>query len=99
MRMKRPLGTDMVTNRPEAHADANPHQSFLRRAADLYIDGFRSMTVGRSLWALILIKLALLFLVFKLFFFPDLLSRDYSTDDERADAVRSELIDRGNGSR
>ena len=94
MRMKRPLGTDMVTNRPEAHADANPHQSFLRRAADLYIDGFRSMTVGRSLWALILIKLALLFLVFKLFFFPDLLSRDYSTD-----AVRSELIVRGNGSR
>ncbi len=31
-----------------------------------YADGFRSMTVGRQLWALILVKVALLFLVFKL---------------------------------
>ena len=29
--------------------------------ADLYVDGFRSMTVGRKLWALIIIKLILLF--------------------------------------
>ncbi len=59
-----------------------------------YLDGFRSMTVGRSLWAIILIKLFILFAVMKLFFFPDILSRDYSTDDERAAAVRSNLISR-----
>lgn len=64
-----------------------------RRVVDLYVDGFRSMTVGRSLWALILLKVALLFLVFKLLFFPDVLSRDYDTDSERAQAVRSALID------
>lgn len=97
MRMEKTFRTDKHSSRPEDPAYAKPRQSFLRRAADLYIDGFRSMTVGRSLWALILIKLALLFLVFRLFFFPDLLSRDYSTDDERAEAVRSELIDRSNG--
>ncbi|MDE6415934.1 MAG: DUF4492 domain-containing protein [Duncaniella sp.] len=59
-----------------------------------YLEGFRSMTVGRSLWAIILIKLFILFAVMKLFFFPDILSRDYSTDAERAAAVRSNLISR-----
>lgn len=59
-----------------------------------YRDGFRSMTVGRWLWAMILIKVAILFLVFRLFFFPDILSENYDTDEERADAVRSSLLDR-----
>ena len=58
----------------------------------MYYDGFRNMTVGRWLWAIILVKLAILFLVFKLFFFPDILQRDYDTDAERADAVRTNLL-------
>lgn len=37
----------------------------------LYYDGFRSMTVGRTLWAVILIKLFIIFAVLKLFFFPN----------------------------
>lgn len=65
---------------------------FWTRVSDLYVDGFRNMTVGRYLWAIILLKLAVLFLVFKLFFFPDLLSRDYDNDADRADAVRTNLI-------
>lgn len=63
----------------------------MRRILDLYIDGFRSMTVGRKLWALIIIKLVILFGVMKLIFFPDILSRDYDTDAQRAAAVRSAL--------
>ena len=58
-----------------------------------YRDGFRAMTVGRYLWALILIKLFILFFVFKLFFFPDLLKRDYDNDRYRAQAVRTALTD------
>lgn len=68
--------------------------SFLHKALMMYVDGFRSMTVGRKLWALILVKLAILFLLFRLFFFPDLLERDYDTDADRAQAVRSALTDR-----
>lgn len=56
-----------------------------------YADGFRNMTVGRSLWVLILIKIAILFLVFKLLFFPDILKRDYPDDNSRAQAVRAAL--------
>ncbi|MBD5266123.1 MAG: DUF4492 domain-containing protein [Bacteroides sp.] len=59
-----------------------------------YVEGFRSMTLGKKLWMLILIKLFILFFVFKLFFFPDILSRDYDTDAERAEAVRESLLNR-----
>ncbi len=59
-----------------------------------YADGFRSMTVGRKLWLLIIIKLFILFFIFKLFFFPDILSRDYDTDAQRAEAVRESLLNR-----
>jgi len=58
-----------------------------------YADGFRGMTIGRTLWILILIKIFILFFIFRLFFFPDILSRDYDTDEERAAAVRKSLID------
>lgn len=65
-----------------------------RKVVDLYVDGFRNMTVGRKLWAIILIKAALLFLVFKLFFFPDLLKENYDNDDDRARAVAEQLTTR-----
>ncbi|MDE5978532.1 MAG: DUF4492 domain-containing protein [Muribaculaceae bacterium] len=72
---------------------ARPPRGFLRRVVDLYAGGFREMTVGRKLWAIILIKLAIMFLVFKLFFFPDPLARDYDNDRDRARAVRNSLTD------
>lgn len=59
-----------------------------------YLDGFRSMTVGRKLWVIILIKLFIMFAIMKLFFFPDILERDYDNDHDRAAAVRTTLINR-----
>lgn len=56
-----------------------------------YADGFRSMTIGRYLWAIIIVKLIILFVVLRLFFFPNILERDYATDEERAQAVRTHL--------
>lgn len=61
-----------------------------------YRDGFREMTVGRKLWTIILVKLFVLFAVVKVLFFPDLLKRDYDTDSQRSEAVRTSLLDRGN---
>lgn len=66
--------------------------NILVRVWRFYYDGFRNMTIGRYLWAIILVKLAIMFLVLKLFFFPNILERDYDTDEERADAVRENLI-------
>lgn len=58
-----------------------------------YVDGFRSMTVGRVLWTVILIKLVVIFLVLKLFFFPDVLKQK-AADGDRAGYVACELIER-----
>ena len=69
-------------------------EGFFRKALRMYVDGFRSMTVGRKLWALILIKLTIMFLVLKLFFFPDILHDNYDSDTERAQAVRTALTPR-----
>lgn len=63
----------------------------LRVFIEMYRDGFRQMTVGRTLWALVIIKLLILFCVVKLFFFPDILERDYDSDAQRAEAVRTHL--------
>lgn len=68
--------------------------SMITRVYRFYVDGFKSMTVGRYLWAMILIKLAIMFLVLKLFFFPNVLNRDYDTDEQRAEAVRNTLLDK-----
>ena len=65
-----------------------------RKVLDFYVDGFRNMTVGKKLWAIIFIKVAILFLVFKLFFFPDILKENYDNDDDRARAVAEQLTSR-----
>lgn len=64
----------------------------LKKIAYFYIDGFRNMTVGRSLWLLVIIKLFIMFAILKLFFFPDLLATQYDNDADRAQHVRNELL-------
>ena len=56
-----------------------------------YRDGFKSMTVGKTLWKIILVKLFIMFAVLKLFFFPDFLSTKFSTDEQRADYVIEQI--------
>lgn len=65
---------------------------FLVRIWRFYIDGFRHMTIGRTLWIIILIKLFVLFFVLKLFFFPNFLKGKSLA--EKQDYVSGELIDR-----
>ena len=67
---------------------------FFKRVWDLYYDGFRSMTIGKTLWIIILVKLFIFFVVMKMLFFPNLLKTNFDTDEERAEHVRSELIRR-----
>ncbi|WP_294585489.1 DUF4492 domain-containing protein [uncultured Phocaeicola sp.] len=57
-----------------------------------YRDGFHEMTWGRTLWLLILIKLFVIFVVLKLFFFPSFLKG--KNELEKQNYVGTELIDR-----
>ena len=63
----------------------------LKQIWAIYRDGFRDMTIGKTLWIIVAVKLAVLFLVFKLFFFPDILDRDCDSDQEKAEMVRQNL--------
>ncbi len=56
-----------------------------------YYDGFRGMTVGKKLWIIILIKLFIFFFVLKLFFFPDLLEKNFPDDRARSNYVLEQL--------
>ena len=71
------------------------NKSFIYRVFDLYYDGFRHMTLGKTLWVIILIKLFIIFIVLKLLFFPDVLKQKAQGSSE-SDVVSRELIERAN---
>ena len=68
--------------------------TLLVRIWTFYRDGFREMTLGRTLWAIILIKLFIMFFILKLFFFPSFLKE--KTPQEKQQYVWEELIKRAN---
>ena len=63
----------------------------LRKIFRFYYDGFRSMTWGRKLWGIIVVKLFIMFVILRIFFFPDILKRDFSSDEERSNHVLEQL--------
>jgi len=57
-----------------------------------YYDGFRTMSWwGKRVWVIILIKLFIMFLILKIFFFPDFLKVNFSNDRDRSDYVLEQL--------
>ena len=66
--------------------------NFLYWIYDLYVDGFRHMRLGKTLWAIILIKLFIIFVVLKIFFFPNFLKQHAEGDE--AGFVADELVER-----
>ena len=64
----------------------------LRKSWDLYYDGFRNMPrCGRTLWLIIIIKLCIMFLVFKLWLMPNYLNSHYDSAEEKSNHVFEEL--------
>ncbi|MBN1182696.1 MAG: DUF4492 domain-containing protein [Bacteroidales bacterium] len=54
------------------------------------------MTVGKKLWLIILLKLFIFFIVLRVFFFPDILEKNFNTDKERGDFVLEQLTNINN---
>ena len=57
---------------------------------NFYVEGFRNMTWGRQLWWLILLKVVLLFLVLRVFFFKPILAG--KSDEQKIEHVSNQLI-------
>lgn len=66
----------------------------LKKIFIFYKDGFKSMTVGKTLWAIALIKLFIMFAILKVFFFPNFLNTNFRTEEEKSNYVSKELINK-----
>lgn len=61
----------------------------LKKIWTFYYQGFREMTLGRTLWLVILIKLFIIFFILKVFFFPNYLKQH--AEGNEAEFVATEL--------
>jgi hypothetical protein len=69
-------------------------RNIFNRIFRFYYDGFRSMPKwGRQMWVIILLKLFIMFAVFRLFFFPNYLKSNFDSDDERSRHVIERLTE------
>ncbi len=62
---------------------------FFKKIANFYIDGFKEMKLGKRLWAIVLIKLFIMFFIIKLFIMPNYLN-SFSNDLE----IQSFILDK-----
>lgn len=60
-----------------------------------YSEGFRQMTVGKTLWVLIIVKLIVIFVILKWLFFPDYVSTN-ALQGKEAEFVAGEVLGEGN---
>ena len=65
----------------------------IKRIINFYKEGFANMKLGKTLWIVVLVKLAVIFLVIKMFFMPDILNERTSKGNE-ADYVSTKITDR-----
>lgn len=70
-------------------------ESLASRIYRFYLEGFRDMKLGKTLWLIILVKLFIMFFILRLFFFPNFLNR-FDSKEEKQEHVSLELINRAN---
>jgi hypothetical protein len=64
----------------------------LKKIFNFYYEGFVNMSkTGKTLWAIIFIKLFIMFAILKMFFFPNVLKTQFKTDEERSNHVIENL--------
>lgn len=67
--------------------------SVIRKVFRFYYEGFRSMSWwGKRVWIIILIKLFIIFIILKMFFFRDFLKEKYNSDEQKSEYVLDQLI-------
>lgn len=63
----------------------------LRKAYEMYRDGFRNLKVGKTLWKLIAIKLFIMLVVLKGFVFDTTLGSMFESAQEKSEFVLKNL--------
>ncbi|MCK4919649.1 MAG: DUF4492 domain-containing protein [Bacteroidales bacterium] len=66
--------------------------NIFNRIFRFYLEGFKNLSGwGKQVWLIIIIKLFIMFFILKVFFFPDILKRNFDTDTERGEYVLDQL--------
>ena len=66
-------------------------ESAFIRIYRFYLEGFREMKLGKTLWLIILVKLFIMFFILRLFFFPNYLNKA-AVGSDNEEYVSRELI-------
>ena len=64
----------------------------LTNFASMYIDGFRNMTLGKTLWTVVLIKLFIMIFILKMLIFNNTIHTEFDTKEEKIDFVYKNLL-------
>ena len=67
-------------------------RNIFSRVLFFYVAGFRNLSDwGKKLWIIIFLKGILIFVLMKFLFFPNILNKNYDTDEERSNHVIENL--------
>ena len=73
------------------------NMNIFKKILRFYIVGFKGQSkLGKKLWLIIFIKLVIMFIILKIFFFPDFLNSKFSSEEEKSDYVINVLTKQNN---
>ncbi|WP_320033870.1 DUF4492 domain-containing protein [Campylobacterota bacterium DY0563] len=58
---------------------------------NLYIDGFKNLTLGKTLWKIVIIKLLIIFTILNLFIYDKSINTEYKSNDQKIEFVYKNL--------
>ncbi|AXH10410.1 DUF4492 domain-containing protein [Malaciobacter halophilus] len=61
--------------------------NYLKSVFNLYYEGFRNLTVGKSLWKIVIIKLITILVILNIFVYDKSFKSEYKTEQEKQDFV------------
>lgn len=64
----------------------------LKNILFFYVDGFKNMTLGKTLWKIVFIKLAVILIFLKYFIHDKQFKTEYTTQEEKVGFVYENLI-------
>ncbi|WP_412486580.1 DUF4492 domain-containing protein [Arcobacter defluvii] len=67
------------------------YMNTIRNIYYFYLNGFRNMTIGKTLWKIIIIKLFVILIFLNYFIHDKSLNTEYKTYDEKVDFVYKNL--------
>ena len=57
----------------------------------LYIDGFKNLTLGKTLWKIVIIKLIIILTILNLFIYDKSINTEYKSDNQKIEFVYKNL--------